>query len=81
MGGIVDGWELLANAIIVQAAKDFRQAYRRLKHKPDDGYAQRELRECTKFFHSQYFELLTNVDGPALLQQIIREMDEKYESK
>ena len=78
MGGTVDGWELLSNAIIVQAVKDFRHAYRRLKHKPDDKYAQSTVREVTRFFHSQYFEALTDLDGPALLNRIMREMDEKY---
>ena len=34
--------------------------------------------EITKFFCSQYFEALTDLDGPALLNRIMREMDEKH---
>lgn len=73
----MDGYQKLANAIILQAVKDFRAAYKRLKRFPNDRAAQSEVQSITKFFCSQYFEVLTDLDGPALLQRIIREMDEK----
>ena len=72
-------YEALANAIILQAVKDFKPAYRRLKNHPNDRLAQDTVREITKFCCSQYFEALTSIDGPALLNRIMREMDEKYE--
>ncbi len=71
----IDGYQKLANAIILQAVRDFRPAYRRLKRRPNDKKAQDEVREITKFFSSQYFELLTDLDGPTLLHQIIKEME------
>ena len=74
-----DNYKALANAIIVQAARDFRPAYRRLKNHPNDKLAQDTVREITQFFCSQYFQALTSIDGPALLNRIMREMDEKYE--
>lgn len=74
-----EGYQALANAIILQAVKDFKPAYRRLKRFPNDRAAQDTVREITKFFCSDYFSALTDLDGPALLQQIIREMDKKYE--
>ena len=67
----------MANAIILQAVKDFRPAYRRLKKHPNDRLAQDTVREITQFFCSDYFRALTDLDGPALLNRIIREMDEK----
>lgn len=70
-------YEKLANAIILQAVKDFRPAYRRLRHHPNDAMAQGTVREITKFFCSDYFCVLTNLDGPELLNSIIREMDER----
>ena len=70
-------YEALANAVILQAVKDFRPAYRRLKKYPNDGKAQAAVREITKFFCSQYFEELTDLDGPARLHRIMREIDEK----
>lgn len=74
-----DNYQALANAIILQAVKDFRPAYRRLKRHPNDKLAQDTVREITQFFCSQYFHALTSIDGPALLNRIMREMDEKYE--
>jgi hypothetical protein len=74
-----DNYQALANAIILQAVKDFRPAYRRLKRHPNDKLAQDTVREITQFFCSDYFCALTDLDGPALLNRIIREMDDKYE--
>ena len=64
----------LANAIILQAVKDFKPAYRRLRRHPNDKRAQDTVREITKFFCSHYFETLSDLDGPALLNRIIREI-------
>ena len=72
-----DNYQALANAIITLAVKDFRPAYRRLKKYPNDAKAQATVREITKFFCSQYFESLTDLDGPALQHQLMREIDEK----
>ena len=66
-------FENLANAIILQAVKDWRQAVRVLKKRPRYRAA-REMREdCEKFFLSECFEELTRVDGRALLEQLKRE--------
>lgn len=72
-----ENYQKLANAIILQAVKDFKPAYRRLKRYPNDRIAQDTVREITKFFCSEYFCILTDLDGPALLNRIMREMDEK----
>jgi hypothetical protein len=76
-----ENYQALANAIIVQAVKDFKPAYRRLKRHPNDKLAQDTVREITKFFCSDYFCALSDLDGPALLNRIIREMDEKHGKK
>ena len=72
-----EGYRNLATAIILQAVKDFKPAYRRLKKHPNDRLAQDTVREITRFFCSEYFQMLTDLDGPALLHRIIRELDEK----
>lgn len=72
-----ENYQKLANAIILQAVKDFKPAYRRLKRFPNDRIAQDTVREITQFFCSDYFCALTDLDGPALLNRIIRELDEK----
>ena len=71
----MSGYEALANAIIIQAAKDFRAAYKRMKRFPNDGRAKEEVREITKFFCSQWFEMLSDVDGPTLLKKMKDEID------
>ena len=76
-----ENYQALANAIIVQAVKDFKPAYRRLKRHPNDKLAQDTVREITKFFCSDYSCALSDLDGPALLNRIIREMDEKHGKK
>ena len=70
-------YEKLANAIILQAVKDFRPAYRRLRRHPEDKLAQDTVREITKFFCSDYFCALTDLDGPELLQRIMKDIDNR----
>ena len=72
-----ENYKDLANAIILQAVKDFRPAYRRLRRFPNDRMAQSTVREITKFFCSDYFEVLTTLDGPALLDRLIKKIEEK----
>ena len=72
-----ENYEKLSNDIILLAVKDFRTAYRRLKRHPDDSASQGELQSITRFFYSQYFSILTTLDGPSLLQKIIDEMEVK----
>lgn len=55
-------YQLLANAIIIQAVKD----YRRTKN-PD------ERKELERFFRSGWFSFLCNLDGDALLAQLQKE--------
>ena len=71
----MSGYQALANAIIIQAAKDFKAAYKRMKRFPKDSRAQDEVRDITKFFCSQWFEMLSDVDGPTLLRKIKDEID------
>lgn len=42
----------LANAIIVQAVKDYRDAMERLRYTPDDKSAQHDKRSIENFFRS-----------------------------
>jgi len=72
-----DNYQALADAVILKAVKDFRPAYQRLKMQPDDRKAQVTVREITEFFCSQYFVSLTALDGPALLNKLMGETNEK----
>ena len=70
----MDPWQALANAIILQAVNDYRAAYRRVQRFPKDPLAQSEVQEITEFFHSDYFCVLSKVDGPSLLERITDEL-------
>lgn len=65
--------QMLANAIIVQAADDYRVSLRRLKlNRMNREYLQMK-KECEDFFLSQWFEVLTNVDGKMIMNRIQKE--------
>ena len=65
--------EVLNNAIILQAVKDFRHARRRLKRRPDDKAATGVVKEVSGFFRSAYFSMMTQLDGPTLLRRLMNE--------
>ena len=71
--GVLSPCDVLANAIILQAVKDFHQAWKCLKRSPDDPRANKTIREIIRFFKSRYFNILTRLDGPALMQRLIEE--------
>ena len=72
-----EGWNDLAHAVVVQAVKDFKTAYKALRKHPDRKEPMKEVREITKFFASEYFESLFDLDGPALLRKVKEELDDK----
>lgn len=66
-------YEKLANAIILQAVKDWRAARRKLKRKPQNESAKIELEKCERFFCSEWFTTLTDVDGEILIRKLYEE--------
>ena len=64
----------LANAIIVQAANDYRSALQQLKRNPRYNDAIVIKQECESFFRSQWFQTLTKIDGITLLQKLQEEV-------
>jgi hypothetical protein len=72
-----EGYYALAKAIILQAVKDFKPAYLRLKRRPDDKAAAERVKEITEFFCGEYFCLLSDMDGPRLLKKIMEQIDEE----
>ena len=72
-GDVMDGYEELANAIIVKAAKDYRTAIRKQRKRPDDRKALMDARALERFFHSRWYRTLTDVDGDFLINQIRKE--------
>jgi len=69
----LDPWERLANAVVLRAVDDYRIAARKLKRDPGNGTAETDIRRLNRFFRSQWFEELTNVDGRLLLSRLQKE--------
>lgn len=66
-----EGFENLANAIIVQAVKDYRKALSGCK--VDERDSNCVITECERFFRSEWFRELTDVDGEYLIKTIRKE--------
>lgn len=66
----------LANAIILQAVKDYRNALKALKKNPKCESGSKDKADVERFFLSQWFGELTTVDGKMLLRKLQAEVDE-----
>ena len=62
----------LANAIIVQAANDYRKALRQLKRNPTYASARYTKAEVERFFHSEWFHYLTDADPDYIIEHLKR---------
>lgn len=84
----MEPYEKLANAIVLQAVQDYRTKVKKLKKfmakKPGCDAEKEELDEKKKdvlremqsirrFFYSRWFEMLTNLDGDAIVQRLEKE--------
>ena len=62
-------YEDLANAVIIQAVNDYRNLLSgNIKPKPDLNITKLE-----KFFKSEWFRVLTNMDGATIMNRVRRE--------
>ena len=69
----MDPYEKLANAIVIQAAKDYRTAERKLKRNPRNQLAKAEADSIERFFRSDWYKCLTEVDGEMVLRKLREE--------
>ena len=63
-----ENFELLANAIILQAVKDYRHTY-----------SPQQRAEIKHFFCSERFKVLTRVDGEMIIKRLEQERTDFYE--
>ncbi len=66
-------FEMLANAIVKQAADDYRNAKRALKRASDVYQAKEQIRDVETFFRSKWYQFLTSVDGEYFLRRLEEE--------
>ena len=71
----ITNYENLANAIILQAVKDYRMALKCLKANPKNRTALADKDGIERFFRSQWFTVLTSVDGEMLIRSLNMEVD------
>ncbi|WP_249030149.1 hypothetical protein [Tannockella kyphosi] len=67
---IETAYEELSIAIIVQAANDYRKVLKKLESDPFNVLLLVERAEIEQFFHSQWYECLTTVDGTMILRRL-----------
>lgn len=68
-------YENVANAVVLQAVKDYREAMIKLSHGKNNVVAEQTKSECEKFFRSPYFNVFTSLDGKALLLKLESEVE------
>ena len=72
----MDFYTDLANAIIIQAVKDYRNALKTLKRYPRYEPAKAVVAEVEEFFRSEWYRTLTSVDADMLITKIRREIND-----
>lgn len=68
-------YNAIANAIVIQAVSDYRDS---LRGKRADRYVSVKdmLKDCERFFESEWFTTLTKIDG----KRLMRELQEEYKN-
>jgi len=70
-----DNWQGLADAIVVQATRDYRTALQGLRKNPESTG---KLRELEDFFRSGWFQTLCDLDGVRLMWMLKNEVRGKH---
>ena len=76
MAATITPYQELANAIIVQASEDYERACKKLKKSKRDPDALGIKRECERFFRSDWFDVLSGLDGQVLLRDLRKACNE-----
>ena len=68
-------YEELANAIVLQAFKDYRKALFKLVQEPEEWKHRSSKKKLERFFHSKWYRILTDLDPAILMQEAKRQAD------
>lgn len=81
INNIEENYKLLCSAIIKRAVVDYEKGRDKTKRKNIKSHSylegQRLIGDVKRFFYSQWFTQLTNIDGPKIFQ-IIEENYDKF---
>ena len=67
-------YQNLANASVLGAVREYRQALRRRKRKPHNKDAAAERDSIEEFFRSDWFAVLTELDPEYLITELNKEI-------
>ena len=67
-------YENLANGIVLQGVKEYREALRDLRINPSYPDALHTVSEVERFFRSGWFSTLTSIDPEMLIQKLESEV-------
>ncbi len=73
----IDPYKELANAVILQAVEDYRKWTKEYSGSRDDRKLRKQIVELKEFFRSEWFSILTNLDGEQLLAKLKAELEEQ----
>jgi len=65
-----EAWKRLASAIVVRAAEDYVLALRAVKRCREDKCSMQDALSLERFFHSQWYDMLTDMDGDYLIKRM-----------
>ena len=65
-----DPYENLANAIVLSAVEDYRKALKKYSRNLNNKSAKAEVDSLERFFRSQWYSVLTSVEGEFLIQKL-----------
>lgn len=65
-----EAFERLSQSIIMQAVRDYYNAFTALKKDKNNKAAQSNLNEVKHFFNTRWYKCLTSIPGEFLIQQI-----------
>lgn len=66
-------YENLANAIVLSAVTDYREALRRWEQHPEKQLYIAEKQSLERFFRSDWFSVLTSLDPEVLISKLMQE--------
>ena len=65
-----EAYERLAAAIVVQAVRDYKGALRKEARGKATDSTQGTIVSCEHFFKSEWFEMLSDLNGVALMEKV-----------
>lgn len=70
----MDPYEKLAAAVVMQAVKDYRSALRAVRKSPSSHFARSQKEALERFFRSEWYLFLTDIDGEMVIERIRKEV-------